>query len=70
MSNSVGGKVYFWDRNTGIRLHEMSTEPEAGLAHAVWNHASSECLILATATDDGDICLWSAPLPVTNGSRT
>jgi len=61
------GMVYFWDRKTATLLHQMNTEHEApGLAHAVWNHASTACLMLATATDDGHICLWSAPLPVVN----
>ena len=68
----VDGRVYFWDRKTTTRFHEMNTEHEAsGLAHAVWNHASSTCLMLATATDDGHICLWCDELPeVADRSRT
>lgn len=60
-----------WDRKTGTQLHEMETNDEApGLSHAVWNHAASDCLMLATATNDGHICLWSAPLPSGAGSSS
>lgn len=60
----LGGRVFLWDRKTGTQLHEIKTGDEApDLSHAVWNHAASHCLMLATATDDGHICLWSGPLP-------
>lgn len=58
------GRVYIWDRKTATTLHEIDTDPEARkITHAVWNHASPHCLMLATATEDGHLCLWSAPLP-------
>jgi len=64
MACGKGGEVYIWDRDTARLLHSLRAQDQGSdLTGIAWNHSGQGQLMLASASHDGTIRIWTAPLP-------
>ncbi|KAF8317733.1 hypothetical protein DL93DRAFT_2095693 [Clavulina sp. PMI_390] len=56
-------KVFIWDRESARFLHSLQVHDQSSdITKIAWNHASESQLMFASATCDGKVKVWTAPL--------
>jgi len=56
-------EILVWDRDTGTLLHTLKTKDGGELTGVAWNYASDQ-FMLASASHDGTVRLWTTPDPL------
>lgn len=60
----TAGEVHIWDCESARLLHSLRAQDRGSdLTCVAWNHASTSSLMFASASHDGTVRIWTAPVP-------
>ncbi|KAF8605221.1 hypothetical protein BDV93DRAFT_572831 [Ceratobasidium sp. AG-I] len=55
---SKGDKIHIWERASGMLLHSLKV-PGGELTSIAWNHRSPNGFTIASATQNGEVQIWT-----------